>query len=47
VGIKEIRVPPDADAATMEVLRQDLEDTLNEATRLAYERIGRPKGDHG
>lgn len=42
VGIKEISVPPDADAATMEQLRLDLEATLNEATRRAYELIGRP-----
>jgi lysophospholipid acyltransferase (LPLAT)-like uncharacterized protein len=42
VGIKEINVPPDADAATMERLRLDLEETLNEATRRAYARIGRP-----
>jgi hypothetical protein len=41
VGIKEINVPPDADAATMERLRLDLEDTLNEATRRAYAMIGR------
>jgi lysophospholipid acyltransferase (LPLAT)-like uncharacterized protein len=42
VGIKEINVPPDADAATMERLRLDLEETLNEATRRAYAMIGRP-----
>jgi hypothetical protein len=42
VGIKEIHVPPDADAATMEALRQELEDTLNEATRRAYAQLGRP-----
>ena len=42
VGIKEISVPPDADAATMERLRLDLEATLNEATRRAYAIIGRP-----
>lgn len=42
VGIKEINVPPDADAATMEQLRLELEATLNEATRRAYEIIGRP-----
>ena len=42
VGIKEISVPPDADAATMEQLRLDLEATLNEATRRAYAVIGRP-----
>ncbi|CCE04316.1 conserved hypothetical protein [Bradyrhizobium sp. STM 3843] len=43
VGIKEISVPPDADAATMEQLRLDLEATLNECTRRAYEIIGRPE----
>jgi lysophospholipid acyltransferase (LPLAT)-like uncharacterized protein len=42
VGIKEINVPPDADAATMERLRLDLEETLNQATRRAYAMIGRP-----
>jgi len=41
VGIKEIRVPPDADAAMMEALRQELEDTLNETTRRAYAQLGR------
>jgi lysophospholipid acyltransferase (LPLAT)-like uncharacterized protein len=48
VGIKEINVPPDADATTMEQLRLELEATLNEATRRAYEIIGRPDGSpHG
>lgn len=47
VGIKEINVPPDADAATMESLRQELEDTLNEATRRAYAQAGRPEQGHG
>lgn len=47
VGIKEINVPPDADAATMEALRLELEETLNEATRLAYAQLGRPEPDHG
>jgi len=48
VGIKEINVPPDADAATMERLRLELEATLNEATRRAYEIIGRPdESPHG
>ncbi|MDF0578417.1 lysophospholipid acyltransferase family protein [Bradyrhizobium yuanmingense] len=42
VGIKEIHVPADADAAMMETLRQELEDTLNEATRRAYAQLGRP-----
>jgi len=44
VGIKEINVPPDADAATMEQLRLELEETLNEATRRAYAMVGRPEG---
>ena len=43
VGIKEIHVPPDADAATMERLRQEVEDTLNEADRIAYAMVGRPE----
>jgi lysophospholipid acyltransferase (LPLAT)-like uncharacterized protein len=47
VGIHEINVPPDADAATMERIRQELEDILNEATRRAYELVGRPEGDMG
>jgi lysophospholipid acyltransferase (LPLAT)-like uncharacterized protein len=48
VGIKEIFVPPDADAATMENLRQRLEAILNEATRRAYARVGRPEqAGHG
>ena len=42
VGIKEIHVPPDADAAMMEALRLELEETLNEATRRAYAQLGRP-----
>jgi lysophospholipid acyltransferase (LPLAT)-like uncharacterized protein len=42
VGIEEIHVPPDADAATMEQLRLRLENFLNEATRRAYARVGRP-----
>jgi hypothetical protein len=37
-------VPPDADAATMEQLRVELEETLNEATRRAYAMVGRPEG---
>jgi lysophospholipid acyltransferase (LPLAT)-like uncharacterized protein len=44
VGIKEINVPPDADAAAMEQLRLELEETLNEATRRAYAMVGRPDG---
>jgi lysophospholipid acyltransferase (LPLAT)-like uncharacterized protein len=42
VGIKEIHVPPDADGETMERLRVDLQETLNQATRRAYAMIGRP-----
>ena len=41
VGIKEIHVPPDADVATMERLRLEVEETLNEATRRAYAIVGR------
>ena len=47
VGIEEINVPPDADAATMERLRLRLETYLNEATRLAYAKVGRPEAGHG
>src|SRR5580692_1956386 len=36
VGIGEISVPPDADGETMEKLRVQLEQILNEATRRAY-----------
>jgi lysophospholipid acyltransferase (LPLAT)-like uncharacterized protein len=43
VGIEQVIVPPDADAATMEKLRQQLEAILNEATRRAYARVGRPE----
>jgi lysophospholipid acyltransferase (LPLAT)-like uncharacterized protein len=43
VGIEEIVVPPDADAETMEKLRSRLEAYLNEATRRAYARVGRPE----
>ena len=41
VGIEPVHVPPDADAATMERLRLQVETLLNEATRLAYEQLGR------
>lgn len=37
-----IRVPPDADSATMETLRQQLEGELNALTRRAYAYVGRP-----
>ena len=48
VGIEPIIVPPDADAATMEKLRADLEANLNEATRRAYAQVGRPEqAGHG
>jgi len=48
VGVEEIYVPPDADAATMEECRQKLEGILNEATRRAYALVGRPEGaGHG
>ena len=43
VGIEPIVVPPDADAETMEKLRVELEANLNEATRRAYARVGRPQ----
>jgi lysophospholipid acyltransferase (LPLAT)-like uncharacterized protein len=43
VGIEEVIVPADADVATMEKLRQQLEANLNEATRRAYARVGRPE----
>jgi lysophospholipid acyltransferase (LPLAT)-like uncharacterized protein len=48
VGIEEIYVPPDADAATMEKKRVQLEQILNEATRRAYAQVGRPEqAGHG
>jgi lysophospholipid acyltransferase (LPLAT)-like uncharacterized protein len=48
VGIQEIHVPPDADAETMEKLRVQLEQILNEATRRAYAQVGRPEqAGHG
>jgi lysophospholipid acyltransferase (LPLAT)-like uncharacterized protein len=42
VGIDGVVVPPDADAETMERLRQQVETYLKEATRRAYAQIGRP-----
>ena len=39
-----IRVPPDADADTMEVLRAKLEVQLNALTNRAYASVGRPDG---
>jgi len=47
VGIDAVTVPPDADAETMEKLRQQVETYLNEATRLAYAKVGRPEGSLG
>jgi lysophospholipid acyltransferase (LPLAT)-like uncharacterized protein len=43
VGIDAVFVPPDADAATMEKLRLQLETYLNEATHRAYEQLARPE----
>ena len=43
VGGDIIMVPPDADPEAMEKSRAQLEATLNEATRRAYARVGRPK----
>jgi lysophospholipid acyltransferase (LPLAT)-like uncharacterized protein len=43
VGGDMIMVPPDADAETMEMLRAQLEATLNDATRRAYAQVGRPE----
>ena len=48
IGGEVIHVPPDADRAAMETLRQQLEATLNDATRRAYIAVGRPEGaGHG
>jgi lysophospholipid acyltransferase (LPLAT)-like uncharacterized protein len=48
VGGEIIKVPPDADAATMEDLRARLEATLNDATKRAYAQVGFPEGvGHG
>ena len=47
VGVEEINVPSDADAATMERLRLRLEAYLDEATRLAYAKVGRPEAGRG
>ena len=44
VGIESIFVPPDADGETMEKLRLQVETYLNEATRRAYAKVGRPEG---
>ncbi|MCW5701421.1 MAG: lysophospholipid acyltransferase family protein [Bradyrhizobium sp.] len=47
VGIDLVSVPPDADAETMERLRQQVEGYLNEATRRAYAQVGRPEAALG
>jgi lysophospholipid acyltransferase (LPLAT)-like uncharacterized protein len=47
VGFEPVYVPPDADAATMEKLRQHVENLLNEATRRAYAAVGRPEATLG
>ena len=44
VGIEELHVPADADAAVMEQCRQKLEAILNQATERAYQLVGRPEG---
>jgi hypothetical protein len=41
-----VRVPPDASSTTMESLRAQLEDNLNEVTRRAYALVGRPEDEH-
>jgi hypothetical protein len=43
IGGEMMFVPPDADADTMEKLRAQLEANLNETTRRAYARVGRPE----
>jgi len=47
VGVDAVIVPPDADAETMERLRQQVETYLNEATRRAYAEVGRPEAGLG
>ena len=47
VGVDAVIVPPDADAETMERLRQQVETYLNEATRRAYAQVGRPEAGLG
>jgi lysophospholipid acyltransferase (LPLAT)-like uncharacterized protein len=44
VGGEVIVVPSDADTDTMEALRARLEATLNDVTRRAYAKVGRPDG---
>ncbi len=40
-----VKVPPDADSASMEAFRAQLEANLNEVTRRAYTLVGRPGED--
>jgi lysophospholipid acyltransferase (LPLAT)-like uncharacterized protein len=47
VGIDAVFVPPDADGETMEKLRLQVETYLNEATRRAYAKVGRPEASLG
>jgi lysophospholipid acyltransferase (LPLAT)-like uncharacterized protein len=48
MGGEILVVPPDADGETMEKLRAQLEATLNDATRRAYAKVGRPEeAGHG
>ena len=47
VGIDAVVVPPDADAETMERLRQQVEAYLNETSRRAYAQVGRPEANLG
>ena len=47
VGVDAVIVPPDADAETMERLRQQVETYLNDATRRAYAHVGRPEAGLG
>jgi hypothetical protein len=48
VGGEMIRVPPDASPEIMEELRARLEWSLNDATKRAYAKLGRPQmADHG
>jgi lysophospholipid acyltransferase (LPLAT)-like uncharacterized protein len=41
-----VNVPPDASNTTMESLRAQLEDNLNEVTRRAYALVGHPEDEH-
>jgi lysophospholipid acyltransferase (LPLAT)-like uncharacterized protein len=47
VGGEPSAVPPDADAQMMEALRARLEATMNDATRRAYAKVGRPEPEAG